>query len=38
MEHLGVPATARASFGLYNDLDDVTALVRGLERVKRIFG
>ncbi len=38
MDHLGVPATARASFGLYNDLDDVTALVRGLERVKRIFG
>ena len=38
MEHLGVPATARASFGLYNDLDDVTALVRGLERVKRNFG
>ncbi|MEN9288821.1 MAG: hypothetical protein RL317_444 [Pseudomonadota bacterium] len=38
MEHLGMPATARASFGLYNDLDDVTALVRGLERVKRIFG
>ena len=38
MDHLGVPATARASFGLYSDLDDVTALVRGLERVKRIFG
>lgn len=38
MDHLGVPATARASFGLYNDEDDVAALVRGLERVKRIFG
>ena len=38
MDHLGVPATARASFGLYNDMDDVAALVRGLERVKRIFG
>ena len=38
MDHLGVPATARASFGLYNDETDVAALVRGLERVKRIFG
>ncbi len=38
MDHLGVPATARASFGLYNDAEDVAALVRGLERVKRIFG
>ena len=38
MDHLGVPATARASFGLYNDLDDVAALIRGLDRVKRIFG
>ena len=38
MEHLGVAATARASFGIYNDQQDVAALVRGLERVKRIFG
>jgi len=38
MDHLGVAATARASFGIYNDVDDVAALVRGLERVKRIFG
>lgn len=38
MDHLGVPATARASFGIYNDESDVAALVRGLERVKRIFG
>jgi cysteine desulfurase/selenocysteine lyase len=38
MDHLGVAATARASFGLYNDELDVAALVRGLERVKRIFG
>jgi cysteine desulfurase/selenocysteine lyase len=37
MEHLGVAATARASFGLYSTQDDVAALVRGLERVKRIF-
>ena len=38
MERLDVPATARASFGLYSDEDDVAALVRGIERAKRIFG
>jgi len=38
MDHLGVAATARASFGLYNDVDDIAALIRGIERTKRIFG
>jgi cysteine desulfurase/selenocysteine lyase len=38
MAHLGVEATARASFGIYNNSDDVAALVRGIERVSRIFG
>jgi len=38
MDVLGVPATARASFGVYNGPADVAALVRGLERVSRIFG
>ena len=38
MEALGVPATARASFGLYSDPSDVDALVRGIERARRIFG
>jgi len=38
MALLGVPATARASFGIYNDLDDVARLVAGIERVTRIFG
>jgi cysteine desulfurase/selenocysteine lyase len=38
MEHFGVPATARASFALYNTKDEVDALVRALERVRRIFG
>ena len=37
MEHLGVPATARASFGLYSTQDDVAALLRGIERTMRIF-
>jgi cysteine desulfurase / selenocysteine lyase len=38
MDYLGVPATARASFGIYNDESDVAALVAGLNRVSRIFG
>jgi len=38
MEHLGVEATARASFGVYNGKQDVEALVLGMERVARIFG
>ena len=38
MEYLGVPATARASFGLYSDESDIAALLRGIERTRRIFG
>jgi cysteine desulfurase/selenocysteine lyase len=38
MEYLGVDATARASFGVYNGRQDVEALLNGIERVKRIFG
>ena len=38
MAELGVDATARASFGVYNGRRDVEALVRGIERVTRIFG
>ncbi|HEU4969513.1 cysteine desulfurase [Sphingomonas sp.] len=38
MDALGVPATARASFGVYNSAADVDALARGIERVTRIFG
>ena len=38
MEHLNVPATARASFGLYSDESDIAALLRGIERTQRIFG
>jgi cysteine desulfurase/selenocysteine lyase len=38
MDALGVPATARASFGVYNGADDIAALVKGVERVTRIFG
>ena len=38
MERLGVPATARASFGLYNRRGEVDALVAALEQVREIFG
>ena len=38
MDALGVPATARASFGVYNSRADVEALAAGIERVTRIFG
>jgi cysteine desulfurase/selenocysteine lyase len=38
MDWLGVPATARASFAVHSDSSDVEALVRGIERVKRVFG
>jgi len=37
MDHLGVPATARASFGIYSDETDIDALVKGLDRVRKIF-
>ncbi len=38
MDHLGVAATARASFGLYSDESDIAALLAGIERTRRIFG
>jgi cysteine desulfurase/selenocysteine lyase len=38
MQQLGIDATARASFGVYNGPQDIDALVRGLERVRKIFG
>ncbi len=38
MRRLDVPATARASFGLYNDRDDVDALVDGLIAARKYFG
>jgi cysteine desulfurase/selenocysteine lyase len=38
MRRLGLPATARASFGLYNTRAEVDALVAALERVRTLFG
>jgi cysteine desulfurase/selenocysteine lyase len=34
----GVPATTRASFYVYNDLDDLDALVEGIVEAQRFFG
>ena len=38
MRRFGLAATARASFALYNTMDEVDALVRGIERVREVFG
>ena len=38
MRALGVPATARASFSVYSNTDDVDALIAGLEEAARLFG
>ncbi len=38
MEHLGVPATARASFAMYNTRAEVDALVDGLELCHDLMG
>ncbi len=37
MDRFGVPATARASFALYNTHADVDALVAALQRVREVF-
>jgi len=37
MEHMGVGATCRASFGLYNTTDEVDALVDALELCHELF-
>ncbi|MFL5819726.1 MAG: cysteine desulfurase [Solirubrobacteraceae bacterium] len=37
MRRLGVPATARASFGPYNTRQDVDALITALARVRDVF-
>ena len=37
MEHLGLAATCRASFAMYNTTDDVDALVDGLELCHDLF-
>jgi len=38
MQRFGIPATARASFYLYNTLAEIDALVAGIHKVRKIFG
>jgi cysteine desulfurase/selenocysteine lyase len=37
MQRFGLPATARASLGLYNTREEIDALAAGLEKVRRMF-
>ena len=37
MDRFGVPATARASMGPYNDASDLDALAKGLKRIGEMF-
>ena len=38
MDRFGLPATARASFGLYNTRAEVDALAAAIEKVREVFG
>jgi cysteine desulfurase / selenocysteine lyase len=38
MDRFGIPATARASFAMYNTMDEVDALVAALGRVRELLG
>jgi len=38
MEWYHLPATARASLAFYNIPEEIDALVKGLEKVRKIFG
>jgi cysteine desulfurase/selenocysteine lyase len=38
MQRFGVPATARASFGLYNTVDEVEALAAAIAKARELFG
>jgi cysteine desulfurase/selenocysteine lyase len=37
MDRFGIPATTRASLAFYNTLDEIDALVQGIEKVKEMF-
>ena len=37
MDRFGIPATARASFAMYNTMDDVEALVASLDKVRALI-
>ncbi len=37
MEHFGIAATARASFGLYNTHEEINALINAIHKVKQVL-
>jgi cysteine desulfurase/selenocysteine lyase len=37
MDFFGVPATVRASFGVYNTREEVDLLVDGIKKVQEVF-
>lgn len=37
MKYLKVPSCCRISFGIYNELEDIDALIRGIQKVKEVF-
>jgi cysteine desulfurase/selenocysteine lyase len=37
MERFGIPATARASFAVYNTKEEIDALAAGIEKVREVF-
>ena len=37
MQRFGIPATVRASFAFYNTTSEIDALVRGVERARKVF-
>jgi cysteine desulfurase/selenocysteine lyase len=38
MEHYRIPGTIRASFGIYNTMDEIDRLAEALTRVKKMLG
>jgi cysteine desulfurase/selenocysteine lyase len=38
MDRFDVPGTARASFALYNTMDDVNALIAAVGVARKVFG
>ena len=38
MEHFGVPATVRASFGLYNTHAEIDRLFEAIDKAQELFG
>lgn len=37
MQHFKVPATTRASFAFYNNVDEIDSLILGIQKVQKVF-